>query len=287
MEGDGTAEQVANTIIAQALQNAGVREQSIELPAEAAPGPEKPVPSLDGGPKGQVRGAESEGKEAEPAETETESSKAKPAEPVAPVLGKADVEAAINQASSKFQGIMDKKISQLQLQMQQTIGALNQFFQTQEDTGIAGLPAEEQVLKRLERLEGGFRQPKIQIQTQPITDQPAQFYQQLVGFVDAVGLRVDDKRLDWAPDTDDPKVGFNRFLTSIKAALVADQTAVIQGLKDKGGKEIQSLRKKTGVDKVSTSGPGGAGAPDVSKMTALEKIDYGFKTQEELSQVSQ
>lgn len=276
--------QSANAIIAQALQNAGVPPQNIEVPPEAEQG--DPVPSLDGLPKGQVKG---EQVVVEPKqESVTKPPEPKPGEPVAQPLGKADIEAAINQASSKFQSMMDAKINQLQFQMQQTVGALNQFFQAQEDTGIAGLPENEQVTRRLERLEKGGQQPKIQINpAQPIDQQPAQFVQRLADFVDTVGLKIDDRRIDWATDTASPQVGFNRFLTSIKAALVEDQTKVIQDLKDNGSKVIQNLRKKTEVDKVSTSGPGGAGLPDIDKMTPMQKIEYGFKLQEELSQVNQ
>ena len=170
--------------------------------------------------------------------------------------------------------------------MQQTIGALNQFFQTQEDSRISGLSPEEQVQKRLDRLETGDKQLHIDTK-QPIAEQPAQFYQQLVNFVDTVGLKIDDKRIDWAPGVDDPQVGFNRFLVSIKTALTEDQTKVIQELRAEGGKELAKVRKKTGVDKVSTIGPSGAGLPDISKLTPMEKIAYGYKVQEELSQVNQ
>ena len=66
-----------------------------------------------------------------------------------------------------------------------------------------------------------------------------------------------------------------------------DQTKVIQELKNDGNRELQKVRKKTGVDKVSQSGPGGAGLLDLSKMTPMEKIEYGFKLQEQLAQTNQ
>lgn len=285
------AEQSANTIIAEALQKAGVPPREISLPPETGAKPKEGTPSLDGLPKGQVKGespeekAEREAAEASVAEPK-EPSEPKPGEPAVRPLGKADIEAAINQASSNFQRMMDGKINQLQLQMTQTVGALNQFFLAQEDSNISGLSTEEQVQKRLERLEKP-PQPKIQIPAQPIGEQPTQFYQQLANFVDTVGLKIDDRRIDWAPDTENPQVGFNRFLASIKKALVEDQTKVIQELKNDGNKELLKIRKKVGVDKVSTSGPGGAGLPDIEKMTSMEKIEYGYAQQEELSQVNQ
>jgi len=280
-------EQSANAIIAQALQNAGVPPQNIELPPEADPGQAGQVPTLDGQPKGQVMGDNLGVEEPKPGE-EPKPSEAKPGEPIAPPLGKAEIEAAITKATSEFQSLMDRKINQLHYQMQQTIGALNQFFQTQEDASLAGLPEGEQVTKRLERLEKSGQQPRIQIQPQqPIESQATQFYQQLVGFVDTVGLKVDDKRIDWAPNTSDPKTGFNRFLLSIKAALVEDQTKLIQELKDNGSKALQKVRKQAGVDKVGNSGPAGAGLPDIDKMTPIQKIEYGYKIQEELAQTNQ
>jgi len=278
--------QTANTIIAEALAKAGVPQQNIQLLPEALPGgpPKESLPNLDGTLKGQVKGQLPEPPLVPPAVTPPPS-EVKPGEQQEPPLSKAEIVAAINEASSRFQGTVDRKINQLQLQMQGTVNAFNQFFQTQEDSSIAGLPADEQILKRLERLEKPG-QPRIQIQ-QPIEQQPTQFYQQLANFVDAVGLKIDDKRIDWAPDVTDSRTGFNRFLASIKKSLVEDQTKVIQDLKDNGDKEFQKLRKKAGVDQVSTTGPGGAGLPDLSKMTPMQKIEYGYQVNAELSQVNQ
>ena len=279
--------QTANSIIAQALQAAGVSSQNIELPAEAGKEPTHPNPyTPEGAPKGEVKGelsVEDKTSETEPAKPpEPKSDEPKAGQP----LSKAEIEEAINQASYKFQSIMDRKLNGMQAQLTGTINALNQFFETQDTASLSNLPAEEQVLRRLERLEKGTGQPKIQVQ-QSIEQQPTQFYQQLVNFVDAVGLRVDDKRIDWAVDVSDPQMGFKRFLGSIKSALVEDQTKVVQELKDNGDKEIQKIRKKTGVDQVSQSGPSGQGLPDLSKMTPMEKIELGFRLNEEAAQINQ
>lgn len=276
----------ANAIIAKALEDAGVPLREISIPSETEAGElGQGRANLDGSSKGEVKGEIPEVEETTelepkaPAEAESDETKGLAG------LSKADIEAAINQASSKFQGIMDRKINQIQLQVQQTAEALNQFFQSQEDTNLSGLPENEQVLKRLDRIEKGGQQARIQIQ-QPIERQSTQFYQQLVNFVDAVGLKVDDKRIDWAPGVDDPQTGLNRFLASIKTALVEDQTKVIQDLKGAGDKVLTNLRKKTGVDAVSTAGPSGEGLPDIDKMTPLQKLEHGYKTQEELSQAA-
>lgn len=275
------AETTANSVIAQALENAGVRPANIELPSGTET-EQAATPSLDGSPKGQTRGQELEVEDDSTPATKTPSEPT-PDESTEQPLTKAEIQSAITEASSKFQSIMDKKINALNAQMQGTITALNQFFQAQENPDISGLSPEDQIQKRLDRLEKPTT-PKIQIQSQPISEQPAQFYQQLVGFVDAVGLKVDDKRIDWAPDTDNAQTGFNRFLVSIKAAIVEDQTKVIQELKKNGDKVLTKVRRKTGVDEVSTTGPSGAGLPDTSKMTAIEKIQYGFDQQEEAAQ---
>ena len=286
---DNDASKSANAIIAAALEKAGVAPRNVELPAEAKPAGDtskEGKPNLDGTLKGAVMGEDAEPEDSSSeAKSETTTAKAEPAKAEQP-LGKADIAAAIDQASSRFQSLLDRKVYQLQQQMTQTITALNQFFQNQENTSLEHLPPEEQVLKRIERLEKGTGKPRIQIE-QPIESQATQFYQQLANFVDAVGLKVDDKRIDWAPDISDPKAGFNRFLVSIKAALTEDQTKAIQELKKNGDKELQNIRKKTGVDKVSTSGPSGAGLPNVSKMTPFQKLEYGFQQNELLAQTGQ
>ena len=279
--------ETANAIIAKALENAGVPPRNIVVPPEVTEvEPIGNLPSLDGLPKGQVKG-----EELEPVAVATPVPGAEPAipvpsEPIVPPLSKADIEAAINESSARIQSLMDRKLNQIDYQMKQTIGAFNQFFQSQEDANIAGLPENEQILKRLERVEKGGQQPKIQIQPS-VEQQVVPYFQQLVNFVDTVGLKVDDKRLDWAPDTDNAQVGFKRFLASVKTALVEDQTKVIQELKNVGAKEITKLKKITGVDKISVSGPSGQGTSDTSKMTPLQKIDYGFQVQEQLSQANQ
>ena len=281
--------ETANAIIAKALEDAGVPPRSIAVPPVEEAAPAESLPSLDGLPKGQVKGDELEPVEVVVPVPGAEPPAPAPGEPIVPPLSKADIEAAIAETSSKFQGIMDKKINALDFQMRQTIGALNQFFQAQEDTGISGLSPEEQVQKRLERLEKGGQSPKIQIQQTPQTDAVAtQLYQYLVDMADVAGVKPDDKRLDWGADLQVAQTSeiVNRFKASVKKALVEDQTKAIQELKGDGDKAIAQLRKKTGVDKVSVAGPSGAGLPDLSKMTPMQKIDYGFQQQEVLSQVS-
>lgn len=275
---DKVAESV-NSVVAEALKNVGVAPRDINLPPAPEPGSEPDTQGkakLDGSLKGQTKGEALEDQEEETPPEDTKPSKTEPGETEGEPLAKADIVALIDQAGSKFQSIMDRKINQLNAQMQQTVNALNQFFQTQDSASLAGLPPEEQVLRRLESLEKGGQQPKIQIQ-QPIEQQPVQFVQYLTNLVDAVGLKIDDKRIDWAPDENNPQTGFNRFTASIKKALVEDQTKTIQDLKSNGDKELQKVRKKIGVDKVSTTGAGGAGLPNLDKMTPFQKLEYGFE----------
>ena len=282
------AESTVNSIVAAALMKAGVPEQNIELAPEPEPSElasKESRRNLDGSFKGQVKGQDWA------SESEEEPAGPEPSEVVSGVesehpLTKAEIGTAINQASSRFQSIMDKRLNTLQHQMYGTMATLNQFLQNRENMDIAALSPEEQVSKRLERLESGMGNVvSAMTQSRPaIEQQPVQFYQQLVNFVDAVGLKVDDQRIDWAPDISNPQVGFNRFLTSLKNALTEDQTKAFQKLRSDGNHEIQKIRKKTGVDKVSTSGPSGAGLPNIDKMTPLEKIQLGFQINEQLNQ---
>jgi hypothetical protein len=275
---------MANSVIAEALRNTGVPDREIKA-EELTPKPveKEPTPSqkrLDGQLKGQVKGQLPDEAET-PAPTEEEKLVAEDvnSKTNSQTVSKEDIAALVEQASRNFQSIMDRKISQLNTQMQGTINALNQFFESQDNANLAGLPQDEQVMKRIERLEKGGQMPRIQMQ-QPIEQQSVNYVQNLLGFVEAVGLKPDDKRIDWAPDVSDPQIGFKRFSGSLKKALVEDQTRAIQDLKDNGDKEISKLRKKTGVDKVSTLGASGAGLPDVNKMTPFEKLTYAFQQEE-------
>lgn len=288
-----------NSIVAEALQKAGVRPADISVlpePGKSVEPSVEPVqpaqpgkPNLDGTLKEQVKGAPLGDREpvVEP-KVETP----EPLEPgtVEPVEQKpltvTEITDIISQASSQFQSIMDKKIFALQTQTQGIINALNQYFESQENAGLSGLPEGEQVQKRLERLEGGTKGPRIQV-NQPVEQQPITYYQQMVNFVNTVGMRIDDKRIDWAGDTNDPKVGFDRFLVSIKTALTEDQTKAIKGLKDDGDKEIAKVRKKVGVDRVNTVGPSGKGLPDIEKMTPLEKLTFAYDQAAVLAQHNQ
>jgi len=279
----GEANQSANSIIAQALRAAGVREQNIELPPdEGKLEPQNPY-VLEGAPKGEVIGEPGDSSNVEPEDesTEPEPSKPKSEKPSSEKpLSKAEIEASINQATARFQSIMDKKLNLIQNQVTGVVTGLNKFFENQETVSLLGLPAEEQVLRRLERLEPGGKASKIEIPSiaepaQP--DQTQMMYQFLANLVDAVGLRIDDKRLDWSEPT--------KFITTLKSSLAEDYTKAINELKNNGNKELQKIRKKTGVDKVSQSGPGGAGLPDIDKMTPMEKLEYGFKQAEEAAQL--
>ena len=277
-------ESVANSVIAEALKNIGVPDREIKAetltpkPNETAPAPLQK--RLDGQMKGQIKGQLPDEADNEQEPTEEEKAAEDTNEQTkTETLSKAEIAQLVEQASRNFQSIMDRKISALNLQMNQTVNALNQFFQTQDSASLAGLPQEEQVMKRLERLEKGGNMPQIQLQ-QPVQEQSSQFIQYLANVVDAVGLRIDDKRIDWAADVSDPQLGYTRFTASLKKALVEDQTKAIQEIKNNGDKEISKIRKKTGVDKVSTAGASGAGLPDVGKMTPFEKLTYAFQQEE-------
>ena len=273
-----------NSVIAQALQAAGVREQNIELPTgEGKLEPQNPY-APEGAPKGEVMGEPGDSSNVQPEDessSKPEPSKPKSEEPSGEKpLSKAEIEQAINQSSARLQSMVDKKLNLLTNQVTGVVNGLNKFFENQETASLSGLPAEEQVLRRLERLEQGGQKPKIEIPqaTEPAQpDQTQMMYQFLANLVDAVGLRIDDKRLDWSEPT--------KFITTLKSSLAEDYTKAINELKNNGNKELQKIRKKTGVDKVSQSGPGGAGLPDIDKMTPMQKLEYGFKQAEEAAQL--
>ncbi len=282
-----------DSIIAEALKSAGVPESDITIPPEIVQGePAQGVPNLDGTPKGQTKGETPLEKleNEEPVDETPKPSEPKSGESPEQPLSKSDIETIITQATSKLQSLVDRKISGITTSMQQTNAALNQFFQTQEDSAIAGLPENEQLARRLERLEKGGTQAKIQVETtQPQPDAVAQqLYQYLIDMTDIAGLKKEDKRLDWAGDL---AVGqtteiVSRFKTSVKSALAEDQEKSIKDLKSDSDKVIAGVRKKTGVDKVSTSGPSGNGLPDLSKLTPMQKIELGIKIQEEQTQIN-
>jgi len=273
------ANESVDSIVAQALKEVGVASKDINLTPEPEPGETPPLErktKLDGSLKGQTKGELTDDEGTQDTDEPT------PDEPESDVqpeqsLSKADITALVDQASSKFQSLMDRKINTLTSQMQQQNTMLSQFFEIQDNTALAGLPPEEQVLKRLERLEGRATQPAPQVQP---SQSGTQQLQMLVNLVDAVGLKADDSRIDWAPDVTDPQAGMNRFITSIKAAMTEDRTKAIQELKDNGNKEIQKIRKKVGIDKVSTTGAGGAGLPNIEKMTPFQKLEYAFNEAE-------
>lgn len=275
---NGGVEQSVSQIISEALQKVGVQAKDIQLPPEPTQTPPN-VPTLDGQPKGAVFGVLPVEEKTPTKEDAEATSDAELGEKVVPPITKAEIETLLNNTTSKFQSMIDRKINQLNTNMQNTIGVINQFLQSQDDASIAGLPEDMQIKKRLEKLEKGGK--GLQIPTQPVDQQPVNYYQNLVNFVDATGLKVDDKRIDWAPDETDPKEGFNRFLGSIKKALVQDQTNALLAIKKEGEKAIQQVRKKTGVDKVSMGGPAGAGTKDIDKMSPFQKLEYAFQMKDQ------
>jgi len=271
-----------NSIIAKALESVGVQPKDINIPSEPVTPAIISPGTPDGLPLPPVKGQESVVEE--PQTPAVKPAEAAPGEPKAPVtVNKAEIEEAISKATGNLQSIMDRKLNLINAQLTNTVGALNQFFAAQEETSITGLPADEQVTRRLDRLEKPAA-PKIHI-AQPAPEQPGQDpTAQLKEILAATGIAETDKRIDWAPEATTFQAGFTRFMASVKLMLLEDQTTAIQELKKNGTKEIAKLRKKTGVDEVSTSGPAGAGVGDTSKLTAMQKIELGYQQQEAAKQ---
>lgn len=266
-------------IIKEALVKAGVRESTIELPT---------LPPTDGKPKGAVMGARLE---AQIAPIPTDGSKPAPVDTTIPkvaitepVLTKSDINAIMEQTLRRFQSITDKRIAQIQVQFQPLTESVNKLIQSQEETQFALLPEEEQYKARIKRLEKQVNQTvQVQPQTtvQPSDQAQTQFYQNLVDMVDIAGLQIDDKRIDWAPDAQDFQIGFTRFKTSVKNATLEDQKKATEAVKTEMESEIKKLRKKTGIDKVGSSGASGSGDPDVEKLSPFEKLKLGFQIEQE------
>jgi hypothetical protein len=273
---------IANDIVAQALKEAGVPARNIELPADKGDG-NKPLAPTTGEPKGDAQGADLETQQR--ATPQAVSSKPESTETEGKPLTMADIEKALDGATRKFQSITDKRIAQLQNQFQSVSNSLNTMVQSKEDAELASLPEDEQLKRRVEKLEKGGR-PPTPIPA-PAAEQVTAVYQRLADMVDLAGLKIDDPRIDWAPDVPagDFATGYARFKTSIKAALAEDTKKAIEGVKTEGNKELTKLRKQLGVDKVSTSGTSGKGTPDIDKLTPAEKIKLGFELERQQAQI--
>jgi len=266
-----------DAIVAQALKEAGVPSRNIPPVAEKATLP--PVPRVDGKLKGATKGADNlvEPPE-EQAHEETSPSEVAPPEPTdkEQLLSKKDIESILDMATRKFQSIVDSRTARLNSQVQAT---LNQFVQGQNEAYISTLPEEEQLKlrnqqlqDRVDKLEQTGLQPAA-----PIAQQSVPFIQYLANIVDAVGLRIDDKRIDWAPSETTMEAGMSKFISSVKKALGEDRKTEAEKLKNEHEQSIKKLRKTLGVDRVASSSPGGAGSPNLEKMTPVEKMEYAYR----------
>ncbi len=269
-----------NSVIAEALSKAGVTELGQPKPPEPAEGaPVEPIPNLDGTLKGETKGEP--GSPIEPV-SETPVVEPVPAEPVSGdkvvPLGKEDLVAFLDEASSKFQSIMDRKINSIAAQMQTQSSALTEFFRSQDEASLASLSPEEQTLKRLERLE---KSPVPAAQPPHDNGTSPDYNSICASVLQTVGLKPSDERLDWAKEAGiTPEIGFTRFLGSVQKAFVEDQTTVLKTLKDTGDKAIAAVRKKAGVDEVPNKPPGGNALPDIDKLTPLQKLEYAYSQAE-------
>ncbi len=283
----------ADSIVSQALKDAGVPEANINLtptPSQTVAADKAVVPRLDGELKGPTKDTEFSAEidkifaAKEPVGPDGKPPEGADGDKVV-ALGKEEMSQMLTETLGKFQSLVDRKINQLQQQQTATVNALNSLISTQEQAVLEGLPEDVQLKRRLEKLEKG--EGSQVVTTQPVSQQLPQFYNYLVSFVTAVGLDPADKRIDWAPDEDDPNTGLNKFLTSIKNAVSEDKQKEIGDLKAEATKAVTKLAKRLGVDKIPTSPPSGDGLPDMSKLSPMEKIELGLKIVAEQKQISQ
>ena len=249
-------------IVEKALREAGVPPENINLTPDEVTPPIAfpPRPGVVYQPPKAEEGVEGK-KEITPTKVE---------EPTEKPLTKAEIVQMLDEHSRRFQSITDRRVAQLQGQLGT---ALHQLQQAQEARALEGMPIEDQLKVRLDRLEKQFGQPAPQ--------QPVISYEDVVGYVQSFGLKQDDPRLDWAAEEANPNAGLKRLQTSIAKAVKEDNEKAVKASKNEAQKAIAKLRKDLGVDKVSTSGASGAGMPNLDKLSPLEMIDLGFRLKKE------
>ena len=250
-------------IVEKALREAGVPPENINLTPDEVTPPVAfpPRPGVVYQPPKAEEGVGGK-KEATPTKVE---------EPTEKPLTKAEIVQILDEHSRRFQSITDRRVAQLQGQLGT---ALQQLQQAQEARALEGMPIEDQLKVRLDRLEKQFGQPAPQ-------QQPVISYEDVVEYVQSLGLKPDDPRLDWAAEEDNPNAGLKRLQTSIAKAVKEDNEKAVKASKDEAQKAIAKLRKDLGVDKVPTSGASGAGIPNLDKLSPMEKIDLGFRLKKE------
>ena len=252
-------------IVEKALREAGVPPENINLTPDEVTPPITfpPRPGVVYQPPKAEEGVEGK-KEATPTKVE---------EPTEKPLTRAEIVQILDEHSRRFQSITDRRVAQLQGQLGT---ALQQLQQAQEARALEGMPIEDQLKVRLDRMEkqlGQFGQPAPQ--------QQLLSYEDVVGYVQSFGLKQDDPRLDWAAEEDNPNAGLKRLQTSIAKAVKEDNEKAVKASKDEAQKAIAKLRKDLGVDKVPTSGASGAGIPNLDKLSPMEKIELGFRLKKE------
>ena len=250
-------------IVEKALREAGVPPENINLTPDEVTPPITfpPRPGVVYQPPKAEEGVEGK-KEATPTKVE---------EPTEKPLTKAEIVQILDEHSRRFQSITDRRVAQLQGQLGT---ALQQLQQAQEARALEGMPIEDQLKVRMDRMEKQFRQPAPQ-------QQPVISYEDVVEYVQSLGLKPDDPRLDWAAEEANPNAGLKRLQTSIAKAVEEDNEKAVKASKNEAQKAIAKLRKDLGVDKVPTSGASGAGMPNLDKLSPLEKIDLGFRMKKE------
>jgi len=143
-----------------------------------------------------------------------------PQAPTAPVDGpitKAELEKILASHSEtiagtvtkRAQSILDSNLRRISNEVNQRIGNLER---EREESELGRLPADEQLRKRIERIEKGGvpRTPSTGITPTGFTPE------QILSHVKSLGIKSDDSRLDWGTDEADFNKGYGRLLNSIQ-----------------------------------------------------------------------
>lgn len=297
MENGNKVDQALNDVVNNALKAAGINLADVQQPPQGTPPvapattttpPTTPAtPTQDVSQKAKKnlthRVPEAPAPTATPASSEKTPEGDKAPEDGKVSLSKADIDAMLTDVSRRFQSTIDRRLAQVEAKTTAVMNSLTQMSAKQEEIELAALPEEERLKKEVQILKERVNNPKPQPSPgQTLGDAASQpnVMTQIAVALDILGIKVDDKRLDWALDTNDYATGMARLQTSIRNIVNADKQDVAKRAKEALDVELAKVRKELKLDKVNHSGPSGSDNVDTSKLSPLEKISYGLRQRE-------
>ena len=276
-----TEETVANSIIEQALKDAGVAPRDIHPETVSSNGagkvePDK-LPQIPALPKiGETKNGEIE-------TITVPTTTPKSSEPTVATnnVSLDQFKKMMEEQTRSIQSMTDKKLAQIEKNVQAINQSIADQKKAKEDAELESLPPDEKRFRKLELELQRSRNPQTStVQSNPQLQQQiiAITYQRCLDMADTAGLSIEDSRLDWCKELTseqvDPVVVTARFKASVKKALTEDTKKAIDSVTQSG---LKKIRKQSGIDHVSTSGSSGSGTPDIDKLSPAEKIAEGFR----------